>query len=81
MSWEKHLSQYQQIGNAVPPLLAKAIAKNIAKYFEKIDDVQDDGGYHSSIQLSLFDEPRLMIVQQTPSLVREVRGGSRTGKV
>lgn len=36
MSWEKNLSQYQQIGNAVPPLLANAIAKNIAKYFKNI---------------------------------------------
>lgn len=34
MSWEKSLSQYQQIGNAVPPLLAKAIAQNLLKYFE-----------------------------------------------
>lgn len=36
MSWEKGLSQYQQIGNAVPVLLAKAIAESIVKQLNTI---------------------------------------------
>ncbi len=33
MSWEIGLSQYQQIGNSVPPLLSKIIAKHLKSYF------------------------------------------------
>lgn len=36
MSWEKGLSQYQQIGNAVPVLLAKAIAESVVKQLNTI---------------------------------------------
>lgn len=36
MSWEKGLSQYQQIGNAVPPLLAYAIGAKIKELLEQI---------------------------------------------
>ena len=37
MSWEKGLSQYQQIGNAVPVLLAKAIAESVVKQLNTIN--------------------------------------------
>lgn len=36
MSWEKGLSQYQQIGNAVPVLLAYAIANSVVAQLDKI---------------------------------------------
>lgn len=41
MSWEKSLSQYQQIGNAVPPLLAMAIADTIKNYFDNISSCKN----------------------------------------
>ncbi|TYB79202.1 DNA cytosine methyltransferase [Bizionia myxarmorum] len=37
MSWEKGLSQYQQIGNAVPPLLGYAVAKILKETLDGTD--------------------------------------------
>jgi len=53
MSWEKHLSQYQQIGNAVPPLLAEEIGNSILQYFNNIKTIVDVPNVEIE-QLSLF---------------------------
>ncbi|NLK19290.1 MAG: DNA cytosine methyltransferase [Synergistaceae bacterium] len=63
MSWEKNLSQYQQIGNAVPPLLAMALAEKIREYFRNIDNVKDEYGYMDTIQIPLFGESSLNAVR------------------
>nr|WP_238587649.1 DNA cytosine methyltransferase [Caenimonas sp. SL110] len=34
MSWEKHLSQYNQIGNAVCPLVAQVLGESLQRWFE-----------------------------------------------
>jgi len=41
MSWEKGLSQYQQIGNSVPPLMAYAIANQIKKQLTSSKKVKE----------------------------------------
>ncbi|MEJ2112661.1 MAG: DNA cytosine methyltransferase [Flavobacteriaceae bacterium] len=56
MSWEKGLSQYQQIGNALPPLLAYEIALKVKSLLEKGNTV-DNKVENQNIK---FNEPQIM---------------------
>lgn len=56
MSWEKGLSQYQQIGNAVPPLLAFEIGN---KLMELLSNGNTTIPIEESGQLKMFHEPKI----------------------
>ncbi|PQJ80166.1 DNA cytosine methyltransferase [Polaribacter porphyrae] len=56
MSWEKGLSQYQQIGNAVPPLLAYEIALTLKRVLEKGNVVDES----KAINADVFHQPEII---------------------
>ena len=55
MSWEKNLSQYQQIGNAVSPMLSFEIAKSIKSYLENVENIIDNSNSYQQ-----FYQPELL---------------------
>jgi len=52
---DNHLSQYNQIGNAVPPLVAKAIAERVSLFLNTIEANMESGPNNTSEAISLRD--------------------------
>lgn len=74
MSWQKDLSQFEQIGNAVPPRLAELMGECILKMFngeaQKIDE--------SVQELSLFPDIDLHTFQTDKPVTKQARGKSHS---
>lgn len=62
MSWEKNLSQYNQIGNAVCPPVARALGQEVLKY---LMNFQEDESFAQRDQI-IIDKNRLVSVSIIP---------------
>lgn len=73
MSWQAGLSQFEQIGNAVPPMLAKSIGAAVRQMLEKPEKF-----YHSGFEGELFDseEADLVLVNKLIKKVSEKKSNT-----
>lgn len=75
MSWQKGLSQYEQIGNAVPPKLAEALGYSILKVLKGETPKSHNG---KPKQLKMFDEENIQPISNVKPKKISKRG--RTSK-
>ena len=71
MSWQKGLSQFEQIGNAVPPKLITSIGKCLIKI---IEGKTEDSKKVKIIQTKLFEETTSSTVNDVNNISDNNRG-------
>jgi hypothetical protein len=80
MSWQKGLSQFEQIGNAVPPVLARRLGECVIEVLRKKTRLTSEKEVHQGIltQCSLFDTAHSASFEELEKKI--IFNGSKRGR-